>query len=543
MAIGAEGGSVSVRSVRLFLSSPTDVEPERRRLAHVAERISAELLGLARIEIAGRDPSSYAADANVASEPPAAADCNIVVAMFWTTLGERAPELPGMPDGEPYPSTVAYEVISALAVRQSEGSPDIWVFHKTERPRVAIDDAAELERVRSQWAELQTFFERWFPSSEDGPQVHNFVTGDEFERAVEELLRNWIGQHVLAGRSTAWPIAIKGSPFCGLAPFDPEHAPVFFGRARDAGRAVERLKAVAERGTPFLLIVGESGVGKSSLLQAALVPRLTAPGVVTGVESWRVALVRPGPRPIEALAAALLSGGAIEGEAAALPELAEGTCKSVSELAALLRRGDAAAVKPILDALERARGAALLLAVDPLDDLFAADLSAADRVAFPRLLRSLVASGRVWVLATLRTALYVQFVADDDLRALKDAGADHDLAPLAAAELAEIVRAPAQAAGLVYETNADGERLDERLLRDAARANSLPLLQFTLQQLFAAREIVGVERRLTFAAYAALGDVAGALDQAAEGALAAPADAAIRALPALLSRLAAPLQD
>ena len=47
------------------------------------------------------------------------------------------------------------------------------------------------------------------------------------------------------------------------------------------------------------------------------------------------------------------------------------------------------------------------------------------------------------------------------------------------AELAEIVRKPAEAAGLVYETNAAGERLDERLLRDAAGVDTLAPLQFT----------------------------------------------------------------
>src|SRR5262245_16387267 len=50
----------------------TDVEPERRHVAHVAERLNSELLGLARIEIFSRDPSSFGADADIASEPLAA---------------------------------------------------------------------------------------------------------------------------------------------------------------------------------------------------------------------------------------------------------------------------------------------------------------------------------------------------------------------------------------------------------------------------------------------------------------------------------------
>ena len=64
----------------------------------------------------------------------------------------------------------------------------------------------------------------------------------------------------------------------------------------------------------------------------------------------------------------------------------------------------------------------LLLVVDQLDDLFGADVSAADRAAFARLLRALVASERVWVVATLRAALYELFLGEGDLEALKACG-------------------------------------------------------------------------------------------------------------------------
>ena len=183
----------------------------------------------------------------------------------------------------------------------------------------------------------------------------------------------------------------------------------------------------------------------------------------------------------------------------------------------------------------------LLLVVDPLDDLFGADVSAADRAAFAGLLRALVASGRVWVVATLRAALYERFLAENDLAALKQAGADYELAAPGPAQLAEIVRKPADAAGLVYETNAAGERLDERILRDAAGADTLPPLQFALQRLFTERQIAGAERRLTFAAYDALGGVDGAVDRAAERALAGAGEGAVDALPRLLRKLTVPV--
>jgi hypothetical protein len=244
--------------------------------------------------------------------------------------------------------------------------------------------------------------------------------------------------------------------------------------------------------------------------------------------------MRPGSRPIEALADAFFARvqpGNTAAGVPTLPELAEGDFTTPAELAAILRKADETAVRPILRALERIEAqyrkaksftravrTDLLLVVDQLDDLFAADVSAAERASFAKLLRALVTSKRVWLVATLRATLYEAFLNKTDLKALKESGADYDLAPPGPAELVEIVQKPAKAAALVYERDAQGEALDEKLLRHAG-GDTLPLLQFVLQRLFEARQIVDNETRLTNDAYIALGGIDGAIDQAAEEAL------------------------
>ena len=52
---------------------------------------------------------------------------------------------------------------------------------------------------------------------------------------------------------------------------------------------------------PVVVVVGPSGVGKSSLVQAGLIPALQQE------QRWSVALVRPGQDPWLRLAAGLLS--------------------------------------------------------------------------------------------------------------------------------------------------------------------------------------------------------------------------------------------
>jgi hypothetical protein len=409
-----------------------------------------------------------------------------------------------MPDGQPYASTTAYDVLTAISARQGRDHPDVFVFHKGERPRAPIDDPAGLERAQTQWIRLQQFLERSLaaPQADRRATVQSFDTINELDQKIESLLREWLASRGLLGRAVAWPIATKGSPFPGLAPFDEDRAAVFFGRSGDVNRSLDRLKAAADQGTSFLLVVGASGSGKSSLIRAGLVPRLTAPGVVPHVDGWRVAVMRPGPRPLEALMQATSQ------------DLASDVATD---------------------------GTTMLLVIDALDDLFAADIAAQARAEFARKLRALAGNGQVWIIATLRTALYEHFLKQADLKALSDAGARHDLAAPDAGELAEIVRRPAQAAGLVFETDAEGRRLDDMLSRDTATGDVLPQLQFALQRLFIERQLIGQERRLTFTAYAGNGGIEGAIDQAGERALADLGDDERAALPGLLRQLAIPL--
>ena len=78
-------------------------------------------------------------------------------------------------------------------------------------------------------------------------------------------------------------------------------------------------------------------------------------------------------------------------------------------------------------------------------------------------------------MATLRADFYARMIEQTVLKKLKELGATYDLAPPGPVELAETVRAPAEAAGLVFETDAaTGERLDARPLRDADRPDMLP---------------------------------------------------------------------
>ena len=169
------------------------------------------------------------------------------------------------------------------------------------------------------------------------------------------------------------------------------------------------------------------------------------------------------------------------------------------------------------------------------------EVSEAERTRFAKLIAHLVATGRVWVIATLRADLYERFLKEPDLLAMKTKGATYDLAPPGATEIDEIVRGPAIAAGLVYETDPkSGESLDDRLIRDVDRPDMLPLLQFALDFLFEQRVTADGQTLLAFKAYDTLGGLAGAIDQEAERAIAPLGKEEGDRLPRLLRQLATP---
>ncbi len=424
--------------------------------------------------------------------------------------------------------------------------------------RIGQSDADEIER---QWHALGGFFERWFvtPQGQFRAAFNAYRSEDDFEAQLEALLRKWLAARVAGGRALSWP-AGNGSPFRGLDVFGARHAPVFFGRAVDIRRALDLWREAANRQTPFLLVVGASGAGKSSLARAGLMPRLTTPGVEERVDAWRVAAFRPGDRPTDpftALAEALVQREADlppeeAGRGPALPEILEGDSRTAAELAGLLAHADVAAAKPVLNALDRlsvrlreqermARPfrCDLVLLADQLEELFAPSLARETREKFAALLATLVATGRVWLVATLRADLYAPLLDIPSLKRLKDAGASYDLAPPGAAELAEIVRAPAAAAGLVFETDAaTDETLDERLLREADRTDMLPLVQLALSRLWEARETRGEETVLSIAAFERLGGVKGIVAEAGETALGSLGEAETANLAPLIRKLA-----
>jgi tetratricopeptide (TPR) repeat protein len=183
--------------------------------------------------------------------------------------------------------------------------------------------------------------------------------------------------------------------------------------------------------------------------------------------------------------------------------------------------------------------ARLILVVDQLEELFTvAAIPAEDRRLFIRLLAGLARSGAVWVVATVRSDFWHRVAESPELVALSDGAGRLEAKPPSPAELAEMIRKPAQAAGLSFEIAADTNiGLDAVLAQDAEPA-ALPLFSFTLEALYAQDIAATGGRVLTYATYAKLGGLDGAIATRADEVVASLPAAVQAALPRVLRRLA-----
>ncbi len=282
-----------------------------------------------------------------------------------------------------------------------------------------------------------------------------------------------------------------GNPYRGLRAFDVEHRALFFGRDADIRGVLERLRNEA-----LVVVAGDSGVGKSSLCRAGVLPLVTEGALDHGL-AWAIARLVPGREPLVHLAAAVAPLLRMDTEA----------------LTAWLRSEPAALARALQRVRQTQPEFALLVFVDQAEELIsvAAKEEAARFAESCALTLSLSQHAR-W-LFTIRGDFVTKLAALPNLGEVVQQ-ALYILRPLTPERLREAVVGPSRAFGVRFES----EGMVEALV-DAGQApsGSLPLLAFGLSELWEAREEkTGL---IPASALDAMGGVSGALARHADAVL------------------------
>jgi WD40 repeat protein len=319
---------------------------------------------------------------------------------------------------------------------------------------------------------------------------------EQFDRLMQAVL----------GGAEAGQLQLETEPFFGLRAIDESRSHLFFGREMET----EALVALVHR-TPLVLVTGDSGSGKSSLVRAGLVPRFRG-GSLALLDGgrpedtiWHVVTTRPRNHPFRQL------GDAVD-------EAAKGLALSLADRGTLHDWAASGELDKVRRALrcdlppERVR---VLLVVDQFEELLT--ITPSDlRAPFIDLLLELSdpTEGRHRVVLTMRHDYANLCNAYERLKTrldIDDRRARFLLGRMSDEGLRRIVTEPLRLAAIEA---ADREALAGEVLRDVGeRPGDLALVQMALTETWRARDQHGGD---LLRAYGDVGRVEGALAQAAE---------------------------
>jgi len=277
-------------------------------------------------------------------------------------------------------------------------------------------------------------------------------------------------------------VSIEGCPYVGLSAFQREQANLFFGRRIETLQALTYLGAQEDFHPEkdfilntyycrWLQIEGNSGVGKSSLVNAGLLP-LIEKGVLwarTGFKNWHVLRpMVPGERPLLQLA-----------EILELSLVSDATKRDISRLYQRLKESDDVLALHLRGF--RQKGLAFLLVVDQFEELFT--FSQDDEKAnFDRQLAYALCDNNcpLFLISTIRIDFLGGFEGVTKLSDLYNKHCKrYFLKSISQSGLNEIIEQPARLAGI------DVSEVKPAILNDAQNeVGALPLIENALHILW-----------------------------------------------------------
>ncbi|MBV8751938.1 MAG: SUMF1/EgtB/PvdO family nonheme iron enzyme [Hyphomicrobiales bacterium] len=284
------------------------------------------------------------------------------------------------------------------------------------------------------------------------------------------------------------------APYRGLAAMEEKDSDYFFGREDKTVEVIRALEATPDK-LPILL--GNSGVGKSSLAQAGVLATLLRQGwpetsknaegwpqAFSASRTWCVLTLKPGTEPVRALVEPFIRAWQFDPtDPRREMRLNEWTTSLIEGGGSLRGLLDATTVR--LDELGGARPPAFLLYVDQGEELYVR-AEERHRQRFSQILAEGLVDERLRALMSLRADFFGDLQKDEPLYAV------HRLVsvpPLREAQLHEVVSKPATLLGAHFETDHLAADIARRAAEESTKdAGALPLLSYLLDDMWKSRD-------------------------------------------------------
>ena len=280
------------------------------------------------------------------------------------------------------------------------------------------------------------------------------------------------------------------SPYRGLAAMEEKDSDYFFGRARETAEVLDALATSPNR---LVVLIGNSGVGKSSLAQAGVIAALRRqawpqhsgapdgwPSRLADSRHWHFLAIRPGAEPVRSLVEAFLGPSPPNQTRRAwesrCTEWLDGLLTRKFTLSDLLDQTGDRRVD-----LQQTELSTYFLYIDQGEELYVR-AEEHERRCFSELLAAGLVDERLRAIMSLRADFFGELQKDEPLY---DVSRKIDVPPLREAQLRELVSRPAALLGARFESDSLAANIAHRVAEDSTKdAGALPLLSYLLDDMW-----------------------------------------------------------
>lgn len=491
-----------MKNIRIFISSPGDVQLERNIARNVINELSLLYTKHAKFEILMWEDFPLSAHSTFQEginyflenkEKP----IDIAVFILWSRLGTPLDHKFVKADGTLYQSGTEYEFDLMMHMHRTTNLPSrILTYLKKDDRFPNVLNYEDLSEKLNQKKKLDSFIKEYFhdDATNSNYAYMPFGENNSFEKVFRTHIQNAI-KDILGDIDDIkeW----EGNPYVGLNSFEYKDSAIFFGRRQLVYETASKLITQDDNNhtKKSLIVLGESGSGKSSFIKAGLLPFFCNKNTST-----QYVVVHP----------SMYGGKMYDGLLDLLNEKIE--CLKNHPFMEELRKGitNETNFKYLLHALEHhAQKVDLIVYIDQFEELFSDNsITEEERQKVLLLLRGLINMRCITIFMSMRSDFYNRFSLYEEMNQIKQSSEVVDLPVLGPTDITEIVEEPARKACLKWEITDKGLPLNERIIKEASNIKDLPFIEFALSQLYETRTN---DDYLTHAAYEQMGGIKGAI--------------------------------